>query len=42
MTKICTKCLIEKDVTEFYKRKYKSGKIGLKESCILCHNYDSK
>ena len=34
MTKICTKCHIEKDISEFYKQKGK--KDGLKSHCKVC------
>ena len=33
-TKICTKCNIEKSITEFYKQK--AGKYGVKAECKLC------
>ena len=34
MKRICTKCKIEKDLTEFHKQK--NGKFGLKPQCKVC------
>lgn len=34
--KICTKCKIERDITEFHKRK--TGKDGINSRCKLCDN----
>jgi len=39
-TKICTKCGIEKDITEFYSEK--SGKFGVKALCKECKRKWSK
>lgn len=35
-TKICSKCLEEKDFSDFHKNK--GGKFGLRSTCKLCHN----
>lgn len=35
-TKVCSKCKIEKPITEFYKNKLKSD--GLQSECKECHN----
>ena len=35
-TKICTKCDIEKDVTEFHQQKRRNGKQGYHSRCKLC------
>lgn len=37
MTKVCTKCDIEKDLSEFYNEK--SGKYGKQAHCKLCDNW---
>lgn len=34
-TKVCSKCSIEKDISEF--NKCKDGKYGVRGDCILCH-----
>jgi len=40
MKKICSKCKIEKDFSEFYKRK--DTKDGLRQQCKSCHNEVNK
>lgn len=35
-SKICTKCSVEKPISEFYKKS--SGKYGVEGSCKLCRN----
>lgn len=33
-TKVCTKCLIEKDLTDYYKERF--GKFGVRSVCKIC------
>ena len=40
LTKVCTECKIEKELTEFYK--HKGGKHGVKGKCKKCHDIKSK
>ena len=40
MNKTCSKCAIEKDITEFYKKK--TGKYGVSSICKMCKNIYSK
>ena len=35
-TKICNSCKVEKDVSEFYKRKNRSGNSGYSSDCKDC------
>lgn len=42
-TKICQVCKIEKNLTDFFKRTYKSGLVGVHYQCKGCHkNYRKK
>ena len=42
MVKTCTACGVEKTITEFHKRTYKSGKVSTQSKCKTCQKSDRK